>query len=462
MLLYPRLPAPTARILIGEMADADLDELRRRSATKHPACIYSPTGGNRVDEREIATLRTLLRDIADDCGYPREVNPTERVRFDQLTGAALHKDMRIVPADSAEPGVWAFLTCVVVPDIACWRFPRRTHERLDGGARNALRRLWWRVHLLDSPAQELTSLLGEDELVQIMERPQSVLGNPRVARPFARIHVSVCEELGITGRMRVLRDGAKRLLRLSALIALDALDDQSLEAVARTLLVEAGIALGETDGQISHLANLHLLIRGTDHEKAELSADDRPLRSAQRAAVPDVGAEDPEGDVDTAGGSALETIGAGDMWSIPLSRLRLAIVQAVQHGCPRLDALVDDVATRLGVDPRAIGEAGQRHIMTLARNAQRRGWIDVDDDTTELRFRAEPSGSAVEDGQLMHHSLAQIAAVVVGRSNGDDLAETADAVVETLGDAPPAGITAREIVADLRQELQAAISRGHD
>jgi Family of unknown function (DUF6339) len=258
MLLYPRLPAPTARILVDEIGGVDLSELRSDSATRHPACTYSPTGGNRVDERHIVDLRDMLREIAETCGYPADVGPSDRVRFDRAAAEVLHSRMGIVPADAAEPGVWAFLTCVVVPELACWRFPRRTSERLEGGPRNTLRRLWWRAHLLDTGGENLVSRLGEDELVQIMERPESVMGNPRVARALARLHLQVCNELGIDGRMRVLRDAAKRLLRLSAVISLDALDQASLERVARNLLTEAAIALGEHQGAAGELGGLSI------------------------------------------------------------------------------------------------------------------------------------------------------------------------------------------------------------
>jgi hypothetical protein len=295
MLVDPRLPAPTARVLIEEIGEASLDQLRCRSSTSHPACTYSPTGGNRVDEGEIVALRSTLRLVADECGYPSDVTPAERVRFDHTAASALHREMDIVPADAAEPGVWAFLTCVVAPDIACWRFPR-----LEGTPRNALRRLWWRAHVLGSGDETLMSQLGEDELVQIMERPESVLGNPRVARAIARSHIRLCEQLGIEGRMRVLRDAAKRLLRLSALIAVDALDDPSLESVARRVLIEAAVALGETDIEVEDRDDLRLLTHRVAAEQW-MDEDESGLRSAPRAAVPDPGVEAQDDQVDADG-----------------------------------------------------------------------------------------------------------------------------------------------------------------
>jgi hypothetical protein len=241
------------------MAGMSLEELRARSLTHHPACVYSPTGGNRVEENQIGALRATLQRVASECGYPADVGPGDRVAYDRRAASILHRDMRIVPADAAQPGVWAFLTCVVVPDVACWRFPRRTAGRLEGGPRNVLRRLWWRAHLLDSDGDDLVSRMGEDELVQIMERPESVLGNPRMARALAHAHLSVCADVGIGGRMRVLRDAAKRTLRLSAVISLDALDDPSLSRVAEHLLAESVQALGEGQPQHQNLEELQLL-----------------------------------------------------------------------------------------------------------------------------------------------------------------------------------------------------------
>lgn len=452
MLLYPRLPAPTARILIAEMSDADLGTLRQGSSTRHPACTYSPTGGNRIDEREISELRDTLRTIADDCGYPRNVGPAERVRFDHRMASMLHADMGIVPADAAEPGVWAFLACVAVPDIVCWRFPRRTPERFEGGQRNALRRLWWRAHLL---GEELMSLLGEDELVQILERPESALGNPRVARAIAAMHIQVCDELHVDGRMRLLRDAAKRVLRLSALVTLDALDADSLSRVARRLLIESAVALGEAQAVLPPAEALQLLADGPAPDGQPDPAADARLRWAARTAVPDpdVAAPIDRTELDPRDLQAIPQAN-GALWAIPLGRVRLAVVEAVRHGRDRLENLPETAATLLGIENDALTTAEISALLLLARSAQHRGWIDIDD-SGGLRFRAAPSGGAVADGQLMEHSLGQVAASIIGAARDDDPAiDLPDAVVEALGHPPPASPTARELIRELRRLLR--------
>ena len=452
MLLYPRLPAPTARILIEEIGDTGLDELRQRSSTRHPACTYSPTGGNRIDEREIAELRETLRTIADECGYPRSVGPAERVRFDHRVASVLHADMGIVPADAAEPGVWAFLACVAVPEIVCWRFPRRTPERLEGGQRNALRRLWWRAHVLGS---ELMSRLGEDELVQIMERPESPLGNPRIARAVAAMHIKVCDDLKIEGRMRVLRDAAKRVLRLSALMTLDALDDESLSHMAQRVLTESAVALEETDVDPPAAQELHLLAHAPAADRPNADGDDARLRGAARAAVPDpdIVSGSAEGafnrsDIDIIPGTT------GPLSRIPLGQVRLAVTEAIRHGCGRLESLPGAAADHLGMKVAALSPVETTVLMLTARSAQHHGWIEIDDLRGELQFRATPSGSAVADGQLMRHSLSEIAASLVStvREEGPGV-DPSDGVIEALGYSPPANPGASDLIGELRQVM---------
>jgi hypothetical protein len=442
MLLYPRLPAPTARLLIEEMADVGLDELRHGSSTRHPGCTYSPTGGNRVDERGIVELRDTLRTIADECGYPRSVGPGERVRFDHRVAAALHDRMGIVPADAAEPGVWAFLACVAVPDLVCWRFPRRTPERLEGGQRNALRRLWWRAHLL---GDDLMTQLNEDELVQIMERPESALGNPRIARAIGAAHILVCNELHVEGRMRLLRDAAKRVLRYSALVTLDALDDESLSRTARRLLMESAVALGETDAEVPPAGELQLLTSdggSADWSDAQAAAPHQRLPGHGADLEVEVGESTTGLDHADSGPAADEPLGA-----VPLGRVRLAVVEAIRDGSDRLRDLPGAAAAQLGLEANGLPETAERLLLLLARNAEDRGWIEIDGATGELRFRAAPSGGAVYDGQLMRHSPAQVAATLLEVSPGNlDDATVADVVVESLGYTPPAGPTARALI----------------
>jgi hypothetical protein len=129
--------------------------------------------------------------------------------------------------------VWSFLTLVVCPEIGPWRFPGRTEERLLGEPRNVLRRLWWRAWTLGpnlSEAPEGCEPLGEDEFVQVMERP-SLGGNRRTARAL-QFALWRAEAAGLRmPRSELMRQLARRARAAKSHIQFDALSDEELGAL---------------------------------------------------------------------------------------------------------------------------------------------------------------------------------------------------------------------------------------
>ena len=138
-------------------------------------------------------------------------------------------------------GVWSFLTVVVVPEIGPWRFPGRSEERLIGRPRNVLRRTWWRAWALGpdlDDAPDGCTPLGEDESVQIMERP-SLGGNRRTARAL-QAALWRAEQSGLpAARSEVMRELARRLRAAKSHISLDALDADELSDLLDRLTGEA-------------------------------------------------------------------------------------------------------------------------------------------------------------------------------------------------------------------------------
>lgn len=228
-LLYPRLPRDVAQRLIAERADQSLADLKDLSTLSHPDAEPAATGGNPVDERRLAEVREVVRATAEKAGYPEPLGSSTQ-KFDRPCGTALLDLMGIVPADAAEEGVWSFLTLVVTPEIGPWRFPGRSEERLLGRPRNVLRRTWWRAWALGpdlDAAPDGCTPLGEDESVQIMERP-SLGGNRRTARALqAALWRAELQGLSVA-RSEVMRELARRLRATKSHIALDALSDEQL------------------------------------------------------------------------------------------------------------------------------------------------------------------------------------------------------------------------------------------
>lgn len=246
--VYPRLPLPQAAPMLQERSSLTARELLSRSDTQHSRSEWYPTAARRVPPEHLRELQARIREIAGRFGYPDLPNrrSTQYIGFDQALTAEIIAAMDIVPADAAHEGVWSFLSLVLLPDVALWRYPnpggRGDYERIIGRPRNVFRRLWWRAFVL---GPETSSRLLEDEAVGIMERP-SLGGNPRIARTLAEEHLAVLEEKPKPPRTELMRQVTRRLRRLSVVVTLDVLDDDDLQGLIGQLFAESMDALSES------------------------------------------------------------------------------------------------------------------------------------------------------------------------------------------------------------------------
>jgi hypothetical protein len=241
VFLYPRLDAHRAALLGVEYQNLPLTELALRGAAHHPDAACAPTGGLPVPESHLHELQLTLRSLCEDFGFPHALRTSKQGEFDRLCGTILRRDMGIVPADAAEEGVWSFLSLVLVPELAPWRFPTRHVERLLGKPRNALRRVWWRAHVL---GPDLTWVppgctpLNEDESVQIMERP-TIAKNSRLAQQLKQVLWRV-EIKGFSGnRAELLRDVIKLIRAERSHIAMDAMHNSVLASYLDEVVAES-------------------------------------------------------------------------------------------------------------------------------------------------------------------------------------------------------------------------------
>ncbi|GIJ34439.1 hypothetical protein Vse01_35870 [Micromonospora sediminimaris] len=173
-----------------------------------------------------------------EANWPAPLSKTNGTAFDRLLAPALYRQMAIVPADAASEEVWSFLSLVLLPDVALWRWPnllrRPGYERIIGRPRNVFRRLWTRVHSL---GEDLGAQLYEDEAVAILERP-TLGAHPRVARAIAHGHLTTAGEAG-AARTDILRITARRLRRLAVVVSLESLDDTQLAQLVERYTKEA-------------------------------------------------------------------------------------------------------------------------------------------------------------------------------------------------------------------------------
>jgi len=247
--VYPRLPLPQAVSMLQERSPLTAEELLSRSDTQHPQIEWYQTAAKRVPHEHLRELQAGIREIAGEFGYPDLPNrrSTQYIGFDQAVTAEIIAAMDIVPADAAHEGVWSFLSLVLLPDVALWRFPnpsgRGDYERIVGRPRNVFRRLWWRAFAL---GPETSSRLYEDKAVGIMER-SSLGGNPRIARTLAKEHLArVLAEKPKLPRTELMRQVTKRLRRLSVIVTLGVLDEDALRDLVGQLFTESIGALSDS------------------------------------------------------------------------------------------------------------------------------------------------------------------------------------------------------------------------
>ncbi len=245
-LLYPRLEASSARSILADRADATFQELEGMAALEHADAAPSATGGHPAQLDKLRDVQALIRVAAAAAGYPHPLGGSTQ-NFDRPCGTALYRTMNIVPADAADEGVWSFLTIIVVPEIGPWRFPRQSEERMLGRPRNVLRRLWWRAWAIGpdlETAPEGCEPLGEDESVQIMERP-SLGGNRRTAQAF-RDAVWRAELGGLpVARSELVRQMARRLRAARSHRSLDSISATQLSELLDGIRAESLAALNK-------------------------------------------------------------------------------------------------------------------------------------------------------------------------------------------------------------------------
>lgn len=85
----------------------------------------------------------------------------------------------------------------------------------------------------------LLALLGEDEVVQIMERP-NLAGFRRLTSYVAAGLLSAAERHKLVARRVLIREVQKHLLRLSSIVMFDALEEEQLHALVERLYDRVG------------------------------------------------------------------------------------------------------------------------------------------------------------------------------------------------------------------------------
>lgn len=233
--LYPRLlPGEVTRVFerLGGLQPHEIEALQ----PAHPAFVFTAAGGSRVEQADLARLRSELTACAHEYGYPAAGRLDDLIAFDRTLARWLHAELDVAAGEASSRAVWAYISLVVAPHVAAWRFPARqagyTKERFDGTdlTRNTFSRLWWRGEVLrddalGADAYTLLDALGEEAMDQLMARRRSLAASPALARAIVRAARSREDDLDRT----LFRDALQRLLRLSAFVDFEAIEPVDLD-----------------------------------------------------------------------------------------------------------------------------------------------------------------------------------------------------------------------------------------
>lgn len=245
--LFPRLLAGVAKDLRASYLGKSPDELSAHAAQTHLAMFYAATGGVRLPPERLREHRAAIVDAARERGFPAPPNRKQASGFDIAVAEILHRDSGIIPAEAVAGDLWAFLSLVVMPDVAAWRYTDLHHDRVLGTdvTRHVFGRLWWRAHLVhdrDAEPEDLyatLSVLGESAFDQIYARRTSIGGSPHIVRGILRIWQRIDIPLETVTERDFLRDLLKRILRLQAFISFDSLSVEHLDGELQALADES-------------------------------------------------------------------------------------------------------------------------------------------------------------------------------------------------------------------------------
>lgn len=240
--VYPRLPREAAEALIARLEGDDV-----AFGFTHPNAPPYVVGTPAPQER-LRTVREAVVQAVEDLDSSGG-SGARTAKWDLAVGRALYETMEIVPSDASHEGPWAFMTLIVMPDLAVQRFPERHPDRLFGGRRNVFRRTWWRQYILgDLTNRDGVRPLGEDEMVNIFERS-------KMARNHALARVLAETVLDYTGENRAdfTRRLTKRVRSLTGPLLLDVCSETQLRSLVKEAVAYESDLADRTDISLDDL-----------------------------------------------------------------------------------------------------------------------------------------------------------------------------------------------------------------
>jgi len=242
--IYRELDLASGLEIISSLREVPIEMADNFVNFEHPAAQFPPSGGTRATVSDLETIREAVLEIAKRHGFPKQLG-RKTASLDRDLAIYLHEALDLSAHTAGSDSMWTFLTICVLPDVAVWRFPERSDDRLIGNVnRNVFRRLWWRVEILGDPPETTDPVWDrEDVLVQIMERP-FLSGNPDVARTLADVFREAFGGAPSSKWQPLMRDLVRRLMRITHFVSFDALDlDELREVIAEQASISRELIL---------------------------------------------------------------------------------------------------------------------------------------------------------------------------------------------------------------------------
>lgn len=242
MILLPRLDRGEVDVVSAQLTErlADPEDALKVVDQLELKPHWNPSGGYEIPFEDLQAFARQIELLAREQGYPRYPDIVCQQAFDRSVCRLLDRTefLKKAGGDTRRAATWAGLTCLAVPHLAIWRHSAEgkgiSRDRLHGGPRNFLRRLWLRnAALLLEPCDNenpwvLVDELSEDAVVQIVERP-SLASDKRVSCFIGmewRKHRR--KSMNMEPIMRLV---TRRIRATSQTQMLTILDDQKLEQV---------------------------------------------------------------------------------------------------------------------------------------------------------------------------------------------------------------------------------------
>ena len=255
-VLIPQISAGAAEPLLAQLAQSSLSDLDPGDELSYSQAITQPTGGLPIRDELLQQLRDSVLAAARAHGFP-DSRPASFLRFELEVAEVLAEWKPLWLSDGVPSGealrndCWTFITIVMLPDVAVWRWPAKSIEgvqegrswkgRMVGGSRNTFQRIFRRVICLDRGAEHpdrwgLIRDLQEDDFSAILERP-GLSSNRDIAISLGEEYIAMKQRLSKLSaglRQDVYRQATKAIRAYGVVQPLDL-----MSAPNRTNLIQA-------------------------------------------------------------------------------------------------------------------------------------------------------------------------------------------------------------------------------